>query len=37
LKPPAGSIRIGKMISGRAGTVLFEGKQLAPRGYDHFE
>jgi len=25
------------MVRGRAGTVFFEGKKLAPRGYDHFE
>jgi len=36
-KPPAGTTRIGTMVRGRAGTVLFEGKKLAPRGYDHFE
>jgi thiamine-monophosphate kinase len=36
LKPPAGTTRIGTMVRGRAGTVLFEGKKLAPRGYDHF-
>jgi thiamine-monophosphate kinase len=35
-KPPAGTTRIGEIIRGRAGSVLFEGKKLAPRGYDHF-
>jgi hypothetical protein len=24
------------MVRGRPGSVLFEGKPLAPRGYDHF-
>ena len=36
LKPPAGTTLIGTMVRGRAGTVSFEGKKLAPRGYDHF-
>ncbi len=36
VKPPAGTTRIGAIIRGRAGTVWFEGKKLAPRGYDHF-
>ena len=37
IQPPAGTTRIGTMVRGRAGTVLLEGKKLAPRGYDHFE
>ncbi len=40
MKPPAGTTRIGTIVQmgarGRAGTVWFEGKKLAPRGYDHF-
>jgi thiamine-monophosphate kinase len=35
-KPPAGTTHIGKVIRGVPGTVWFEGKQLPPRGYDHF-
>jgi thiamine-monophosphate kinase len=36
VKPPAGVTHIGTIVSGTAGTVWFEGKKLAPRGYDHF-
>ena len=36
MKPPAGTVRIGTIVRGRAGSVWFEGKRLAPRGYDHF-
>ena len=36
LKPPAGTTRIGTIVSGTAGAVWFKGKRLAPRGYDHF-
>jgi thiamine-monophosphate kinase len=36
VKPPAGTTRIGTIIRGTAGAVWFEGKKLAPRGYDHF-
>jgi thiamine-monophosphate kinase len=35
-KPPAGTTRIGTIVRGRAGAVYFEGRRLAPRGYDHF-
>ncbi|HEY2844030.1 MAG TPA: thiamine-phosphate kinase [Bryobacteraceae bacterium] len=35
-KPPSGTSRIGTMVRGKGGLVLFEGKKLAPRGYDHF-
>jgi thiamine-monophosphate kinase len=35
-KPPTGTTRIGKIVRGTAGTVWFEGKKLAPRGYNHF-
>ena len=34
---PAGALRIGTIVRGRAGTVRFEGKKLPPRGYDHFD
>ena len=37
VRPPAGVSRIGRIVRGRAGTVSFEGKILAPRGYDHFQ
>ena len=37
MKPPAGTTRIGAIMRGKAGTVWFKGKKLAPRGYDHFE
>ena len=33
---PAGTTLIGAIVRGRAGAVWFEGKRLAPRGYDHF-
>ena len=36
LKPPAGTTPIGTIVHGRAGQVVFEGKKLSPRGYDHF-
>jgi thiamine-monophosphate kinase len=36
VRSPRGSIRLGTMVRGRPGSVLFEGKRLAPRGYDHF-
>jgi thiamine-monophosphate kinase len=35
-RPPRPSIRIGAIVPGRPGDVLFEGQPLAPRGYDHF-
>ncbi|MGO9095259.1 MAG: thiamine-phosphate kinase [Bryobacteraceae bacterium] len=31
-----GAIRIGAIRKGRAGRVIFQGKTLAPGGYDHF-
>jgi thiamine-monophosphate kinase len=34
---PACTTVIGTIVRGSAGTVWFEGKKLAPRGYDHFE
>lgn len=34
--PPRGTTLIGSIVKGRAGTVHFQGKPLAPRGYDHF-
>jgi len=33
--PPRGTTLIGSMVKGH--TVVFQGKPLAPRGYDHFE
>ncbi len=36
MKTPAGTARIGTIVRGSAGSVWFEGKKLAPRGYDHF-
>lgn len=36
VKPPAGTTRIGAMVRGTNGTVWFQGKKLAPRGYDHY-
>jgi len=36
VKPPAGTTRIGAIVRGTPGTVYFQGKKLAPRGYDHF-
>ena len=34
--PPQGTTRIGTIVRGPAGRVWFDGKILAPRGYDHF-
>jgi thiamine-monophosphate kinase len=34
--PPRGTTPIGTIIKGRAGAVQFQGRPLAPRGYDHF-
>ena len=36
MKTIAGTTRIGTIVRGAAGSVWFEGKKLAPRGYDHF-
>ena len=33
---PPGTTRIGTILRGRPGKVLFEGQPLEPRGYDHF-
>ena len=33
---PPGTTRIGSIVIGKPGAVLFEGQPLAPRGYDHF-
>lgn len=33
---PPGTTRIGSIVKGKSGTVLFEGRPLAPRGHDHF-
>jgi len=34
--PPRGTTLIGKIMKGKPGAVTFQGKPLAPRGYDHF-
>ena len=34
--PPRGTTLIGSIVKGRAGAIQFQGKPLAPRGYDHF-
>ncbi len=34
--PPRGTTVIGNIIEGRAGVVMFRGKPLPARGYDHF-
>jgi thiamine-monophosphate kinase len=34
--PPPGTTLIGNIIEGRAGAVMFQGKPLPARGYDHF-
>jgi thiamine-monophosphate kinase len=36
IEPPRGVTRIGKIVRGKPGAVRFEGRPLAPRGYDHF-
>jgi thiamine-monophosphate kinase len=36
VEPPRGVTRIGKIVRGTPGAVRFEGRPLAPRGYDHF-
>ena len=33
---PRGCFQIGRVVKGAAGAVTFEGRPLAPRGYDHF-
>jgi len=33
---PAGCKRIGSIVDGKPGSVLFQGQPLEPRGYDHF-
>jgi thiamine-monophosphate kinase len=35
-KGPRGTTRIGTIVRGKAGDMLFEGRPLGPRGYDHF-
>jgi thiamine-monophosphate kinase len=35
-KAPPGTTRIGTIASGKPGTILFQGRTLKPRGYDHF-
>jgi thiamine-monophosphate kinase len=36
-KSAAGTTRIGTMVRGRPGSVVFQGKPLVPRGWDHFK
>ena len=36
-KAPAGTTRIGTIVRGGAGAMLFEGRPLEPRGWDHFQ
>lgn len=36
-KPPRGTIRIGTMIDGPAGTIRLAGAPIEPRGWDHFQ
>jgi len=33
---PSGCVHIGAIVKGKPGSVLLQGKPLAPRGYDHF-
>jgi thiamine-monophosphate kinase len=34
---PEGTSRIGTIVRGKPGSMMFEGRPLAPRGYDHFK
>jgi thiamine-monophosphate kinase len=36
-RTPSGTTRIGTIVQGKPGETIFEGRPLAPRGYDHFE
>jgi thiamine-monophosphate kinase len=36
VKPPRGSIKVGRIVKGKPGLISYEGKPLPPRGYDHF-
>jgi thiamine-monophosphate kinase len=36
ISPPQGTTLIGNVIEGSAGAVMFQGKPLPARGYDHF-
>jgi thiamine-monophosphate kinase len=35
-KPPSGVTRIGQIVRGEPGAMTFQGRPLAPLGYDHF-
>lgn len=35
-RAPRGTTRIGSIVRGEAGRMMFQGKPLAPRGWDHF-
>jgi thiamine-monophosphate kinase len=37
VEAPRGVTRIGRIVRGTAGAIRFEGRPLAPRGYDHFK
>jgi hypothetical protein len=36
-RTPEGTSRIGTIVRGKPGSMMFEGRPLAPRGYDHFQ
>lgn len=36
-RTPEGTSRIGTIVRGKSGSMMFEGRPLAPRGYDHFK
>jgi thiamine-monophosphate kinase len=36
LKAPKRTTRIGTMVRGKPGAVVFQGRPLEPRGWDHF-
>jgi thiamine-monophosphate kinase len=36
-RTPEGTSRIGTIVRGKAGSMMFEGRPLEPRGYDHFK
>jgi|HubBroStandDraft_1064217.scaffolds.fasta_scaffold66651_2 thiamine-monophosphate kinase len=36
-RTPEGTSRIGTIVRGKPGSMMFEGRPLEPRGYDHFK
>jgi len=36
-RTPEGTSRIGRIVRGKPGSMMFEGRALEPRGYDHFK